>query len=59
MSDGDPLEPPVLDLPTPVVAGATARTFTITWAWNEQRTIADFKPGADVLALDIDGRPHR
>lgn len=29
MSDGDPLEPPVLDLPTPVVAGATPRP----WRW--------------------------
>ncbi|MFM8802388.1 MAG: hypothetical protein ACKOK8_00505, partial [Planctomycetia bacterium] len=31
---------------------AVPRTFTITWAWNENRTITDFNPKADVLALD-------
>ena len=31
---------------------AVPRTFTITWAWNENRTLADFNPQADVLALD-------
>lgn len=28
------------------------RTFTITWAWNENRTITDFNPAADRLSLD-------
>ncbi|MFM7290316.1 MAG: hypothetical protein ACKO6B_03675, partial [Planctomycetia bacterium] len=31
---------------------AVPRTFTITWAWNENRTFSDFNPQADVLALD-------
>lgn len=38
--------------PAAIVATATPRTFTITWAWNENRTIADFNPQADKLALD-------
>ncbi len=39
--------------PPMAVATATApRTFTITWAWNQNLTIPDFNPAADVLALD-------
>ncbi len=35
-----------------VSTAAIPRTFTVTWAWNENKTIADFNPQADVLALD-------
>ena len=39
--------------PPGAMAAATApRTFTITWSWNQNVTIPDFHPAADVLALD-------
>ncbi|MFY8220908.1 MAG: hypothetical protein ACOVJ6_03245, partial [Pirellulales bacterium] len=31
---------------------ATPRTVTVTWAWNENKTINDFNPATDKLALD-------
>lgn len=36
----------------PFLVGAAPRTYTITWAWNENRTFSDFNATADVLALD-------
>jgi hypothetical protein len=41
--------------PESPLAMATAiapRTFRITWSWNQNLTIPDFHPAADVLALD-------
>ncbi len=39
--------------PAALVLSATVpQTFTITWAWNENRTITTFNPATDKLALD-------
>ncbi len=39
--------------PAAIVSTATVpQTFTITWAWNENRTITNFNPATDKLALD-------
>ena len=43
---------PGIDAVGPIIVGATPRTFAITWSWNENLTFADFRPSADVLALD-------
>jgi GH18 family chitinase len=60
-TDPPPLSPDVAAAATVVVGpmpitsftvSAAPRTFTITWAWNDNRVINDFNPAVDVLALD-------
>ncbi len=45
-TDGSP-EPAAI-----VSTTTTPQTYTITWAWNENRTITNFNPATDKLALD-------
>ena len=51
-----PAEPTATTAPTQpaaiVSSAALPQTFTITWAWNENRTINNFNPATDTLALD-------